>query len=298
MKVLNFGSLNYDHVYSVPHIVAPGETVGSNRVEVFYGGKGLNQSVALARAGTRVFHAGFVGPDGDELIQVCRDNGIDPRYILSVFERTGSAIIQVEESGENAILLFPGANHSNTREYVDSVLKEFSAGDAVLIQNEINHVDYIIQQAAARKMRICLNPSPFGENILEWQLDKVETFLINRVEGQQLTGEAEADGILEEMKKRFPNARTVLTLGEEGVICQEGDQRHTHGVYDVPVVDTTGAGDTFTGHFLSALLRNSNVAGALRLASVASALSVSKMGAIRSIPTLEEVLGANLQEKK
>lgn len=294
MKVLNFGSLNYDHVYRVPYIANPGETVSATRLEVFCGGKGLNQSVALRRAGLEVFHAGFVGPDGDTLIQVCRDNDIDPRFILSVFEQTGNSVIQVDEDGQNSIVMFPGANYANSPAYVDSVLAEFEAGDVILLQNEINCVDHIIRQAAARGMRIFFNPSPFNRSVLACDLTKVDTFLINELEGEQITGEKDPVGILDVMAANYPGASVVLTLGGQGAACLTDGQVYRHGVYDVAVVDTTAAGDTFTGHFLAAILAEKSPEEALRLASMAASITVSREGASISIPTLEEVLAANL----
>lgn len=294
MRVLNFGSLNIDYTYSLDHIVAPGETITSQHLEVFPGGKGLNQSVALARAGVPVCHAGQVGEDGGMLLQVCQESGVDTSRIRTVGTRTGNAIIQVSAKGQNSIVLYPGANREQTQEYIDQVLEEFGQGDLVLLQNEINLVDYIIQRASQRGMTIALNPSPFDERMLACDLGLVDLFLLNEVEGAQITGHQNPEEILEEMKTRFPKAQVVLTLGKAGVCYQRGEIRLRHGIYQVPVVDTTAAGDTFTGFFLGSLLRGQPVEEALRLASVASSLAVSRKGASSSIPTWEEVQRADL----
>ena len=294
MRVLNFGSLNIDYTYSLDHIVAPGETITSQHLEVFPGGKGLNQSVALARAGVPVCHAGQVGEDGGMLLQVCQESGVDNSRIRTVETRTGNAIIQVSAKGQNSIVLYPGANREQTQEYIDQVLEEFGPGDLVLLQNEINLVDYIIQRASQRGMTIALNPSPFDERMLACDLGLVDLFLLNEVEGAQITGHQNPEEILEEMKTRFPKAQVVLTLGKAGVCYQRGEIRLRHGIYQVPVVDTTAAGDTFTGFFLGSLLRGQPVEEALRLASVASSLAVSRKGASSSIPTWEEVQRADL----
>lgn len=163
MKILNFGSLNIDYTYSVDHIVHPGETITSGSLEVFPGGKGLNQSIALARAGADVYHAGLIGEDGIFLRDLCRESGVKTGYIRETETRTGNAIIQVSEKGENCIILYPGANREQTEEYIDEVLKGFGEGDVLLLQNEINLLDYLISKGAEKGMKIVLNPSPFDE---------------------------------------------------------------------------------------------------------------------------------------
>ena len=150
MKVLNFGSLNLDYVYSVPHIVKPGETMTSNKLEVFPGGKGLNQSIALARAGMDVYQAGAIGEDGKDLLQVCKENNVNTDFIRISPLRTGNAIIQVDEEGQNSIILFHVANRDQNKEFIDHVIDNFSAGDVIVLQNEINLIDYIIDRAYSK----------------------------------------------------------------------------------------------------------------------------------------------------
>ena len=289
MKILNFGSLNLDFVYSVDHIVAPGETISSKSLEVFCGGKGLNQSVALAKAGAKVFHAGMVGPDGAALLETCRENGIDSGCILEVAERSGNAIIQVSSAGQNSIVLFGGANQRNTRENVDAVLSRFDAGDLVLLQNEINLLDYIIDRAADRGMRVVLNPSPFDEKIRACDLRKVGVFLVNEIEGEQITGEKDPDAILRVMREKYPDAAIVLTLGGDGAVYQDRNECVREAARKVKVVDTTAAGDTFAGYFLAGLVNGDPAGLALRRASFAAGIAVSRMGASVSIPLMEEV---------
>lgn len=289
VKILNFGSLNLDYVYSVDHIVQPGETISSTGLELFCGGKGLNQSVALARAGAEVYHAGMVGPDGDILLRTCRENGVDTLHIKEVDERSGNAIIQVSEKGQNSIVLFGGANRKNEKAHVDAVLSQFEAGDAVLLQNEINLVEYIIEQAAEKGMIIVLNPSPFDSALNACDLGKVSIFLMNEVEGEQITGESQPQKILDEIKVLYPRVKTVLTLGKAGAAYQDEAVSCTHGTYDVKVVDTTAAGDTFTGYFLAATMEGRPPEQALEIASIASSIAVSRKGAVASIPYRREV---------
>lgn len=152
MKILNFGSCNVDFVYSLNHIVHAGETETSDSMNIFPGGKGLNQSVAMACAGADVYHAGCIGADGEILSDLLKENGVDISYLKTVNERNGHAIIQVSEDGENCIFLYPGANNMITEEYIDSVLDNFEKGDIIVLQNEINMVDVIIKKAAEKSL--------------------------------------------------------------------------------------------------------------------------------------------------
>lgn len=289
MKILNFGSLNLDYVYAVDHIVQPGETLASKRLDVFCGGKGLNQSVALAKAGARVFHAGMIGGDGGPLVDMLRENGVDVGQILRVDERSGNAIIQVSATGQNSIVLFGGANRRNTRENVDRVLSSFAAGDMLLLQNEINEIDYIIDRARAMGMITVLNPSPFDEAVSACDLAKISLFLVNEVEGEQITGEADPEMILAGIRSKYPDARIVLTLGGDGAIYQDEALTVREPARDVPVVDTTAAGDTFGGYFLAALMEGRDPASALYMATIAASIAVSRPGASVSVPLRAEV---------
>jgi ribokinase len=298
MKILNMGSLNYDYVYSVSHIVSPGETILSKKMETFCGGKGLNQSVALARAGEKVYHAGMIGTDGDFLKKTCSDNQIDTSFIKTIEGKSGHTIIQVDDNGQNCILLYGGSNQSFTKEYIDSVLNAFDEGDWILLQNEVNHLNYIIDRAYEKGLNIALNPSPFNQLVRDCDLSKVSLFLLNEIEGEQITGHSDQQKILDAMAEQFKDARIVLTLGSKGVIYRDKTTQCSHGVYLVNAVDTTAAGDTFTGYFIHAMLQNQPVPKALELASKASAIAVSRAGATASIPYLKEVTAASLELRK
>lgn len=289
MKVLNFGSLNYDFVYSVDHMVTPGETLASSQMETFPGGKGLNQSISLARAGAEVYHAGMVGEDGDFLLNICKENGVDCSNIREIPGKSGHAIIQVDKTGQNCILLYGGSNRSMTKEFIDEVIGKFDKGDIILLQNEINMMDYIIDRAYEQGMTIALNPSPFDEAMEKCDLSKVTYFLMNEIEGGQITGEKEPKAILNAVLAKWPEAKVVLTLGKDGVTYQDKDQYCERGIYKVKAVDTTAAGDTFTGYFLSTVLNGEPVEKALQMASKASAIAVTREGATTSIPWRKEV---------
>ena len=291
-RILNFGSLNLDQVYRVDAFVQPGETKSSLSLETHCGGKGLNQSVAAARAGAEVWHAGMIGCDGDMLYEKLRENGVN----LSLTERadgvSGHAIIQVDNKGQNCILLYGGTNQALTEDYIDRALAAFGSEGLVLVQNETNLVGTIMQKAHARGLKVAINASPMDEKILTYPLELVDWLVVNEIEGAAIANcEFEVD-ILPQLAKRYPNMNVLLTLGKRGAICARGQERATNGIYSVKVVDTTAAGDTFLGYFLTEALDGKSLSDALNLATGASSLCVQVMGASDSVPLRSEVLHA------
>lgn len=296
MKILNFGSLNLDYVYSVPHFVRPGETVLSYRRQTFCGGKGLNQSIAIARAGAKVWHAGKVGHLGEDLIGCLEEAGVDTSLVLvDQSEETGHTIIQVDPSGQNCILLYGGTNQQITLEEVDAAFCHCSAGDLLLLQNEINNIPDILEKAHNIGLQVALNPSPITKELLDYPLQYVKWFILNEIEGNEMTGKTDPADIAETLLYRYPRSAIVLTLGKKGVYYRDSVCTTRHGTYRVDRVDTTAAGDTFTGYFLSGIVKNLEIGENLRQASVASSLAVSRPGASPSIPLLNEVLHAALE---
>ena len=292
MKILNFGSLNIDLVYSLDHIVKPGETISADSMNKFVGGKGLNQSIALANAGVSGYHAGCVGKDGSMLTDFMKSAGVDLSYINVVDEPTGQAIIQVDKSGENCIVLFAGANHALTAEYIDRVLSNFNKGDYIVLQNEINNLEYIINRAAEKGMKIFLNPAPFTENIRSIGLEKIYCLIVNEIEAEGLSGEKGTEGFKRFLSGSYPELRAVITLGKKGSVYLCGDSVLTQTAFPAKAVDTTAAGDTFVGFFIAEISRGKSPEEALKTASLASSITVSRQGAAPSIPKLSEVLDA------
>lgn len=288
-KILTFGSLNVDYVYHVPHFVAPGETLAASKREVNCGGKGLNQSIAAARAGAEVFHAGKIGADGQILTDILSQSGVDISYIQHSSGPSGHAIIQVDPSGQNCILLFGGSNQEITTQEVDQVLANFGPGDRIILQNEINNLAYIMQQAAARGLDIVFNPSPIDASIQSLPLELVSLLVLNEIEGAALAGTEDESLVLEGLRKQFPRCRILLTLGSRGCIYDDGTQRIQQNVCSVEAVDTTAAGDTFTGYFVAADAAGLPPQECLRLATQAAAIAVSRPGAAPSIPVMAEV---------
>ena len=285
MRVVNFGSLNIDYVYRVDHFVQPGETMSAQSLQIQCGGKGLNQSVALARAGVETWHAGLIGPEGHFLKETLDRAGVHTRFVEESAGSTGHAIIQVDSTGQNSILLHDGANGRLTPDFVTAVLDQFSAGDTVLLQNETSCVEEIIHQAARRGMRTAMNAAPANE-----KLEALSWLLVNEVEGAFLAGTEAPEAILDTLAARYPETTVVLTLGEQGAAAARGGWRAWGPARKTAVVDTTAAGDTFTGYFLRRALEGGTLEEALSLAAAASALAVSRPGAADAVPGYEEVL--------
>ena len=294
MKVLNFGSLNLDYVYQVESILIPGETQASRNRQTFCGGKGLNQSIALAKAEIPVYHAGMIGDGGEILLEICKENGVNTEFIRKITGPCGHTVIQVDKDGQNCILLYGGANRSITREFVDEVLSAFGRDDIILLQNEINELDYIVDRAYEKGMMIILNPSPYDDKLKACDMSKVSMFLVNEIEGYQITGERKPERILAAVKEKYPSAKIVLTLGGDGSVYQDETGIYHQGIFKVKAVDTTAAGDTFTGYFISSIIDGMSVKEGLEMAAKASAIAVSRPGATASIPIKQEVLDSRL----
>ena len=293
MRVLNFGSLNLDYVYTVEHFVGPGETLSAASRVVKCGGKGLNQSVALARAGAEVWHAGCIGMGGEPLMRLLADEGVDVSAVKSVSEMQGHTVIQVDPSGENCILLYGGSNRCVTREQIDDTLSRFEPGDWLVLQNEINGIRAIVDGAAARGMRIALNPSPFNDALAEVDFGKLTWLLVNEVEAKQITGSDDPEVAWVRMHARWPGLSVLITLGSAGSVAFRvtGDrvEKACQPAFRVKAVDTTAAGDTYTGYFISGLMKGMPLQECMRRASKASSISVTRLGAADSIPFQTEI---------
>ena len=292
MKVLNYGSLNIDYVYEVDHFVQGGETLSSLNMNVFSGGKGLNQSAAMGKSGVKIYHAGAVGSagDGDFLLKQLQDAGVSIEYIRHTEGSTGHAIIQRNCEGQNCILLYGGANQKIQREDVDRTMEAFCEGDFLVLQNEINENAYIMKKAHEKGMKIVLNPSPMDEKIFRLPLEYVDMFMLNEIEAAQLCGhEGEETELLHEIAEKFPEAVIILTLGEKGSLYYSKTEFFVQPAIPTKVADTTAAGDTFTGYLIGSLARGYDARTSMAYAAKASSIAVSRKGAAPSIPTAEEV---------
>ena len=291
-RILNFGSLNLDQVYRVDAFVQPGETKSSLSLVTHCGGKGLNQSVAASRAGAEVWHAGKIGTDGDMLEKKLRENGVDCSLLEHSRGVSGHAIIQVDNSGQNCILLYGGTNQELTEDSIDRALDAFGNDGLVLVQNETNLVGSIIHKAHKRGLLVAINAAPMDEKVFGYPLELVDWLIVNEIEGACIAKcEFEVD-ILPKLNKLYPNMNVLLTLGKRGAVCVRGAEQARSGIYSTKVVDTTAAGDTFLGYFLTEALDQKSLSDALALATAASSICVGVMGAADSVPLRVEVLSA------
>ena len=289
MKIINFGSLNIDYVYQVPHFVRPGETLSGLSFKSFPGGKGLNQSVALARAGAEVFHAGKIGTEGEFLKNILSENGADTSLLFYSNVPTGHAVIQVSPQGENSIILFGGANLDITLDDLEKVFNSGKSCGALLLQNEINLIPEIIRKGRTLGMKIFFNPAPFGPEVLEYPLELVDYLVVNEIEGRELSGRSSQDDIIKDILNKWPQCGICLTLGKNGALYADSEGFYRVPAYRVSAVDTTAAGDTFTGYFASGICMGLDIAPNLKRACAAAALCVTKPGAAVSIPLLKDV---------
>lgn len=289
MKVFNFGSINIDMVYRVPHLVQPGETLSSRSLETVLGGKGANQSVALARAGIDVRHIGRIGEADQWAADQMKAAGVDMQAVEQVDGPSGHAIIQVDDKGENSIILHGGANQSFDRSVLEQQLSEAQTGDWLLMQNECNDIAEAFDIARQRKMSIAFNPAPMTAAVRQLPLEHCDVLIVNETEAADLAETDDPDAALAILAERYPDTRLVLTLGSRGALLQHAGEQVREAAVAVDVVDTTGAGDTFVGYFLAGLMQGLVEKDALQRACRAAALSVTVAGATPSIPSLADV---------
>ncbi len=290
MKIVNLGSLNVDHVYRVDHFLLPGETKASRSMTTNAGGKGLNQSVAAARTGVDVYHAGYYGQGSELLIDALTRAKVRLDLMEAKDMPNGHAIIQVDDAGQNCILLYGGTNVCLTEAYVDRVLDACTPDDILLLQNETNLLPYIIEAAAKRGIPAAMNAAPMDEGVKAYPIGKLRYLIVNEIEGAALAGGSTFEETMANLIAAYPQTGILLTLGSAGAWFHDGERDIRMGCAKVPhVVDTTAAGDTFLGYFLAGMLQKLDPAKALERATFASALTIQKPGAADSIPNVDEV---------
>ena len=244
--ILNFGSCNIDHVYTVEAFVGPGETLSSGTYQTFPGGKGFNQSVAIAQAGGACTHVGRVGKDGEWLKDLLSSLEINTDFLTVSTEPTGHAIIQINREGENAIITHGGANHTMSQSEIDFALERAKGTDFVLIQNEIKNVSYIIERAKKKGVQVAFNAAPISKGVEDYPLNELDFLFLNETEGQNLSGTKEPEEMIRTLSKRLPETKLVITLGGDGSIYHfKGETLQQAAIEVARIIDTTGAGDAF-----------------------------------------------------
>lgn len=286
MKIIVFGSCNIDTVYSVKSIVKAGETAAVEKIENFPGGKGFNQAVAAARAGAETLFAGCIGTDGGFLLDLLKKENINASLVRQIGGLTGRASIQVDANGENAILVSNGANGGITREHINEVISACSEGDIMLLQNETNGLEYILELARKAGVYTVLNPSPFGEYLRSLPVP-ADCVILNETEACEWAESSDPLDFIEKFGSEFD---IILTLGEKGGVYSLNGKTAKFNAYKTDVVDTTAAGDTFTGYLFARLSSGSDTQTAFSEAALAAAIAVSRSGASSSVPYIHEVL--------
>lgn len=288
-RVVVVGSINMDVVTEMEHLPGPGETLAGRAVTLLPGGKGANQAVAARRAGNDAVLHGALGTDAfaGTLRDFLRDEGLATDTIAEVDGETGTAIVLVDDEGENSIVIVPGANAA-----VDGRTPALREGDIVLLQNEIPEAANraVLDLARAAGATTVLNLAPYRETD-EALLTGVDHLIVNETEFARLLGEDPATMTPDRVRDLLADD-VIVTLGAAGVTARIGGRVVDVAGHRVPVKDTTGAGDCFCGAFGAALARGDTVEEALRFATAAAALSVQKVGASPSMPTYEEILRA------
>lgn len=289
MAIINVGSINIDHVYQVPHFVKPGETLASTHYQQLLGGKGANQSIALAKAGADVRHVGCIHQSDAAFKQTLIKQGVDCRHLSCSETPSGHAIIQVTPTGENAIVLFGGANQTLDHTHVNAALSLTSPSDWVITQNETSAIADVFRLSREKGVKVAFNPAPMTASVKALPLDCVDLLIVNETEAEAITGQAQLADIETYFREQMPHCDVIITLGKAGVIMLKGSERIEVPAFVVNAIDTTAAGDTFIGYFLAAYSQHTDARRALLRGCAAAAISVTREGAAQSIPDIEEV---------
>lgn len=290
MTIYNLGSINIDMVYQVPHLPTPGETLAAKVYSQGLGGKGANMSVATARAAAHVRHIGAVGADGRWAVERMLEYGVDTTHISELSAATGHAIINVDDAGENAIVLWAGANAQISVDQIGRALAEANTGDTLMMQNETTGQLASAKMAKELGLRVVYAAAPFDADAVTPLLPYIDLLVLNEIEAQQL--EATIGKALGEL----PIDNAIVTLGGDGCRWYANSAKLVSDFPAIKVdpVDTTGAGDTFTGYVVAGLDRGMPMEQAIKLATQAGALMVTRLGAADVIPDLKEIQDAKL----
>lgn len=284
MTIYNLGSINIDHIYRLDHLPRAGETLASRDYGLGLGGKGANQSVAAARAGSRTVHLGAMSDADDWVIGRLQQAGVETSAIARMAGvPTGHAIILVDEAGENSIILHAGANRAIEPAQLDAALAAITPRDILLMQNETALQAEAARRAHAAGARVVYSAAPFSIEALEAVIDSVSIIALNTIEARDL---------FDRLGEDLPVDGLLITHGAEGAEYRDlrAGRTYRQPAFAVRAVDTTGAGDCFAGWFAAGLDRGEDYPTALRHAAAAAALQVTRKGAGDAMPDRNEVM--------
>ena len=281
-RAFNLGSINMDMVIQLERFPEAGETaIGRMTVEAL-GGKGLNASVAIHLAGGEVRHIGAVNKDDSSVLSAIASLGLSTDYIEQAEQPTGQAVVMLDASSENRIVVCPGANHSISDDHISAALSEARTGDWLVMQNETKGQAHAIQVAKERNMKVAMVAAPFVADDVLPLLDNIDLIALNETEAQQLQSACGLE------LNNLPVEHILMTLGSRGATHVTESKSTSVAAHVVTAVDTTAAGDTFFGYFLASFMQGRPIADSLALANSAAALAVQRNGAVSSIPTFSE----------
>lgn len=285
MTIWNLGSVNVDMVYRLPHLPEAGETLSALKHKRGLGGKGANMSVAAVRAGSKVEHIGAIGADGAWMKERLASYGVAVGHLDKVGPVSGHAIVAINPEGDNQIIICPASNVLVDEGHVADVLVKAKPDDIAICQNETNGQLLFVRTAKERGLRVVYAAAPFMIEATTAILPDVDLLIVNAVEAEQL------EKAMGQTLDQLPVADIIVTLGADGCrwIATGTGQQKDYAAQKVPVVDTTGAGDTFTGFLVAALDQGSDMDAAIDLALKAAAIMVTRFGTADVVPSRAEV---------
>ncbi|MBU2866714.1 ribokinase [Pacificibacter marinus] len=285
MTIFNLGSVNIDRFYALPHLPQPGETLSASDYSVGLGGKGVNQSVAAARAGAKVHHIGAIGKSDNWVRDRIESYGVDCTYLRALSGNTGHAIIYVDAAAENTIVLDAGTNAQQDSGSIAKAIELAKPDDTLLLQNETNLQAQTAKLALDKGLRVIYSAAPFSIEAVKQVLPHVSILVMNEVEAEQLCREM---GLTLD---KIPVPQVLVTLGAKGAMWRSNETGEVNEVAapKVTAIDTTAAGDTFAGYFASGLDLCLSIRNAMEWATQAAALKVTRHGTADAIPTAAEV---------
>ena len=282
-KIFNLGSINIDHTIKVSHFARPGETIHGQVLADALGGKGMNISIALERAGQDVIHIGAINGDDRKLVDLIRQFEIDQSSLELSNLPSGQAYIFLDANAENSIVVCAGANLAISETHITNVMSNGSHGDWLVMQNETNGQQHAAKIASEKGMQVALVAAPFNSEKVEELLDYLDLLIVNETEA------AELEQAINRPVTQSGVPMVLVTKGSKGASLTHNGQGYEVAGEKVVAVDTTGAGDAFFGFFLASWISGKGEQLSLEIANKVASIVVQRVGAANSIPKQSEI---------